>query len=74
MLGDTGVRRALQNSRIEGLLPPIGMEVFRRLTPASLRWIEQPHEAEEMALEMSERSEEVLHIHISFQLLIPRSQ
>uniref|UniRef100_G3NXF0 Ion transport domain-containing protein n=1 Tax=Gasterosteus aculeatus aculeatus TaxID=481459 RepID=G3NXF0_GASAC len=59
LLGDTGVRRALQNSRIEGLLPPIGMEVFRRLTPASLRWIEQPHEAEEMALEMSERSEEV---------------
>ncbi|KAF7644069.1 hypothetical protein LDENG_00228070, partial [Lucifuga dentata] len=47
LLGDSGVRVALQNARMAPLLPPVGMEVFRRFTPASLDEIQRRHEAEE---------------------------
>ncbi|XP_078023800.1 sodium channel protein type 4 subunit alpha B-like isoform X3 [Epinephelus lanceolatus] len=47
LLGDSAVRAELQNTRIASLLPPVGTEVFRRLTPASLEEIQQRHEAEE---------------------------
>lgn len=42
--GDDGVRAALQNTRVASLLPPVGTEVFRCLTAASL-WELQQHEA-----------------------------
>ncbi|XP_070827526.1 sodium channel protein type 4 subunit alpha B-like [Chaetodon trifascialis] len=40
LLGDSGVRAALQNTRMASLLPPVGRDVFRRFT--------QGHEDEEM--------------------------
>lgn len=42
LLGDSGVREVLQNTRIASLLPPVGTEIFSRLTPAS-----QQHDAQE---------------------------
>ncbi|XP_042337578.1 sodium channel protein type 4 subunit alpha B-like, partial [Plectropomus leopardus] len=45
LLGDSGVRAALQGTKMASLLPPVGTEVFRRLTPASLERMRQ--EAEE---------------------------
>ncbi|XP_054475825.1 sodium channel protein type 4 subunit alpha B-like [Anoplopoma fimbria] len=59
LLGDSGVRAALKNTRMASLLPPVGTEVFRRLTPASLRKIQQQHEDEEMELQTRKRSKEV---------------
>lgn len=47
LLEDSGVRAALQNTRMASLLPPVGTEVFRRFMPASLGEIQQRHEAEE---------------------------
>ncbi|XP_028440496.1 sodium channel protein type 4 subunit alpha B isoform X1 [Perca flavescens] len=47
LLGDSGVRAALQNTRTASLLPPVGTEVFRRLTPASLAQIQQGLDARE---------------------------
>uniref|UniRef100_A0A3Q3K251 Sodium channel protein n=1 Tax=Monopterus albus TaxID=43700 RepID=A0A3Q3K251_MONAL len=44
LLGDSSVRAELQNGRMVSLLPPVGTEVFRRFTPASLQEIQQ-HEA-----------------------------
>ncbi|KAM6957792.1 sodium channel protein type 4 subunit alpha B [Aplochiton taeniatus] len=40
LLGDGGVREALQDVKMASLLPPAGTEVFRRFTPASLVEIE----------------------------------
>ncbi|XP_026220907.1 sodium channel protein type 4 subunit alpha B-like isoform X2 [Anabas testudineus] len=47
LLGDSKVRAELQNARMASLLPPLGTEVFRRFTPASLEEIQRHHEAEE---------------------------
>uniref|UniRef100_A0A8D0AD05 Sodium channel protein type 4 subunit alpha B-like n=1 Tax=Sander lucioperca TaxID=283035 RepID=A0A8D0AD05_SANLU len=47
LLGDSGVRAALQNTRTASLLPPVGTEVFRRLTPASLAEIQQRQDTRE---------------------------
>ncbi|XP_044211809.1 sodium channel protein type 4 subunit alpha B-like [Thunnus albacares] len=41
LLGDSGVRAELQNARFAPLLPPVGTEVFRRFTPASLEEIKK---------------------------------
>uniref|UniRef100_A0A4W6EU92 Sodium channel protein n=1 Tax=Lates calcarifer TaxID=8187 RepID=A0A4W6EU92_LATCA len=38
---------ALHDARMAPLLPPVGSEVFRRFTPASLEEIQRRHEAEE---------------------------
>ncbi|XP_060933384.1 sodium channel protein type 4 subunit alpha B-like isoform X2 [Limanda limanda] len=47
LLGDSSLRPELQNARLASLLPPVGTEVFRSFTPASLQDIKQRHEAEE---------------------------
>ncbi|XP_068169883.1 sodium channel protein type 4 subunit alpha B-like [Antennarius striatus] len=44
--GDSGVRAALQDTRIASLLPPVGTEVFRRFTPNSPDEITQQLETE----------------------------
>ncbi|XP_073327419.1 sodium channel protein type 4 subunit alpha B-like [Pagrus major] len=59
LLGDSGVRAGLQNSRVASLLPPVGTEVFRRFTPTSLEEIQQRHEAEEKEQERRKKMEEV---------------
>lgn len=59
LLGDSGVRAELQDSRVASLLPPVGTEVFRRFTPASLQEIQQRHEAEEKEQERRKKMEEV---------------
>lgn len=59
MLGDSGVRVELQDNRVASLLPPVGTEVFRRFTPASLQEIQQRHEAEEKEQERRKKMEEV---------------
>uniref|UniRef100_A0A665W600 Sodium channel protein n=1 Tax=Echeneis naucrates TaxID=173247 RepID=A0A665W600_ECHNA len=46
-LGDSGVCAALHDASMAPLLPPLGSEVFRRFTPASLEEIQRRHEAEE---------------------------
>uniref|UniRef100_A0A671WIA9 Sodium channel protein n=1 Tax=Sparus aurata TaxID=8175 RepID=A0A671WIA9_SPAAU len=45
LLGDSG--RSLQDASMAPPLPPVGTEVFRRFTPASLEEIQRRHEAEE---------------------------
>ncbi|XP_054864565.1 sodium channel protein type 4 subunit alpha B-like isoform X2 [Amphiprion ocellaris] len=47
LLGDSEVQTELQNEGIMSLLPPVGTELFRRFTPASLEKIRERHEAEE---------------------------
>ncbi|XP_070780058.1 sodium channel protein type 4 subunit alpha B [Enoplosus armatus] len=47
LLGDCGVRATLHDARMAPLLPPVGSEVFRRFTPASLEEIQRRHEVEE---------------------------
>lgn len=47
LLCDSGVRSELQKARMASLLPPVGTEVFRRLTPASLEKKQRGHAAEE---------------------------
>ncbi|KAI3359451.1 hypothetical protein L3Q82_013761, partial [Scortum barcoo] len=42
-----GVTVVLHHAKMASLLPPVGSEVFRRFTPASLEEIQQRHEAEE---------------------------
>ncbi|XP_036962319.1 sodium channel protein type 4 subunit alpha B-like isoform X1 [Acanthopagrus latus] len=59
LLGDSGVRAELQDNRVASLLPPVGTEVFRRFTPASLQEIQQRHEAEEKEQERRKKMEEV---------------
>ncbi|KAK7893124.1 hypothetical protein WMY93_022276 [Mugilogobius chulae] len=39
--GDNDVRAALQKTRVDSLLPPVGTEVFRRFSPASLERIQK---------------------------------
>lgn len=46
--GDDGVRAALQNTRVASLLPPVGTEVFRCLTAASLQELQQQEAARTM--------------------------
>ncbi|KAM7397220.1 hypothetical protein PAMP_020210 [Pampus punctatissimus] len=41
LLGNNGVRKELQNARVAHLLPPVGTEIFRRFTPASLEEIKE---------------------------------
>lgn len=47
MLGSREVRADLQNASMASLLPPVGTEVFRRFTAASLEEIQRRHDAEE---------------------------
>ncbi|XP_042370071.1 sodium channel protein type 4 subunit alpha B-like, partial [Plectropomus leopardus] len=47
LLGDGGVWAGLQDVSMAPLLPPVGSEVFRRFTPASLEEIKRRQEAEE---------------------------
>ncbi|XP_059190594.1 sodium channel protein type 4 subunit alpha B-like isoform X2 [Centropristis striata] len=49
LLGDSEVRAALQNNRMASLLPPVGEEVFRRFTPASLEQIQKRQETKSQA-------------------------
>lgn len=57
LLGDSGVRAALQNTRTASLLPPVGAEVFRRLTPASLEKTHPPGDAQGVELQTRSSSE-----------------
>ncbi|KAM7415233.1 hypothetical protein PAMA_019853 [Pampus argenteus] len=41
LLGNNVVRKELQNARVASLLPPVGTEIFRRFTPASLEEIKE---------------------------------
>uniref|UniRef100_A0A3Q3NMP5 Sodium channel protein n=1 Tax=Labrus bergylta TaxID=56723 RepID=A0A3Q3NMP5_9LABR len=50
----------LHDARMAPLLPPVGSEVFRRLTPASLEEIQRRHEAEEK--EQQRRKEKNIEI------------
>nr|XP_046249004.1 sodium channel protein type 4 subunit alpha B-like [Scatophagus argus] len=56
---DGGVRAALQNTRMASLLPPVGTDVFRRFTQASLTEIQRRHEAEEKERENRKWNKEV---------------
>ncbi|XP_062246667.1 sodium channel protein type 4 subunit alpha B-like isoform X1 [Platichthys flesus] len=47
LLGDSSLRTELKNGRLASLLPPVGTEVFRSFTPASLQDITGRHEAKE---------------------------
>ncbi|XP_070764213.1 sodium channel protein type 4 subunit alpha B-like [Enoplosus armatus] len=58
--GDSGVRAALQNARMASLLPPVGMEVFRRFTPASLGEVQGRHEAKEKERQKKKNNKEVV--------------
>ncbi|XP_047212611.1 sodium channel protein type 4 subunit alpha B-like isoform X2 [Girardinichthys multiradiatus] len=60
LLGNTEARVVLQNVNMAPLLPPVGAEVFRRLTPASLEEIQRRHEAEER--EQQSRKEQKIEI------------
>uniref|UniRef100_UPI0037E91EBE sodium channel protein type 4 subunit alpha B-like n=1 Tax=Semicossyphus pulcher TaxID=241346 RepID=UPI0037E91EBE len=44
LLGDSEVQAALGDGRVVSLLPPVGQEVFRRFTVASLEDIQRRHE------------------------------
>lgn len=56
------------------LLPPVGTEVFRRFTPASLQEIKQRHEAEEKEQERRKKMEEVKNILIACKLIETENQ
>ncbi|MEQ2179547.1 hypothetical protein GOODEAATRI_026179 [Goodea atripinnis] len=60
LLGNTEARVVLQNVNMAPLLPPVGAEVFRRFTPASLEEIQRRHEAEER--EQQSRKEQKIEI------------
>lgn len=47
ILRQSGIWAELQDVRMAHLLPPVGSEVFRRFTPASLEEVERRHEVEE---------------------------
>lgn len=74
LLGDSGVRAELQNGRLVSLLPPVGTEVFRRFSPASLGEIQQRHEAEEKEPKKKKKNKEVQNRSITSQLSITRNQ
>uniref|UniRef100_A0A8C4DWK7 Sodium channel protein n=1 Tax=Dicentrarchus labrax TaxID=13489 RepID=A0A8C4DWK7_DICLA len=57
---DGGIRAALHDARMAPLLPPVGSEVFRRFTPASLEEIQRRHEVEEK--EQQRRKEKNIEI------------
>ena len=66
LLGDGG--RSLQDASMAPPLPPVGTEVFRRFTPASLEEIQRRHEAEEKEQQRrKDKNIEVLitHLHIN---------
>ncbi|XP_069572985.1 sodium channel protein type 4 subunit alpha B-like isoform X2 [Brachyistius frenatus] len=46
LLGNSEVRAVLQNDSMVSLLPPVGTEIFRCFTPASLEEIQRRQEAE----------------------------
>ncbi|MEQ2218406.1 Sodium channel protein type 4 subunit alpha B [Xenoophorus captivus] len=60
LLGNTEAQVVLQNVNMAPLLPPVGAEVFRRFTPASLEEIQRRHEAEER--EQQSRKEQKIEI------------
>lgn len=64
MLGSTEVRAVRQNVNMAPLLPPVGAEVFRRFTPASLEEIQRRHEAEEK--EQQIRKEQNIEVLIAY--------
>ncbi|XP_045894468.1 sodium channel protein type 4 subunit alpha B-like isoform X1 [Micropterus dolomieu] len=59
LLADSEVRAAIQNGKMASLLPPVGTEVFRRFTPASLGEIQERHEAEEKERKRRKKNKEV---------------
>ncbi|KAM7371342.1 hypothetical protein PAMP_008596 [Pampus punctatissimus] len=60
LLYDSGVRAELQNARMAPLLPPVGTEIFRRFTPASLEEIQRRYETEEK--EQEKRKEKNIEV------------
>ncbi|XP_026166669.1 sodium channel protein type 4 subunit alpha B-like isoform X2 [Mastacembelus armatus] len=60
LLGDSSIRAELQNARTVSLLPPVGTEVFRRFTPASLQESQRRQEAETEQLRNTEVAEKDL--------------
>lgn len=70
--GDNAVRAALQNVRAASLLPPVGTEVFRRLTPASLGRIQERRAAESVERETRTKNKEVQNIPATFQQPLTR--
>ncbi|KAM7387671.1 hypothetical protein PAMA_010015 [Pampus argenteus] len=60
LLDNSAVRAELQNARMAPLLPPVGTEIFRRFTPASLEEIQQRCEAEEK--EQEKRKEKNIEV------------
>lgn len=69
--GDDAVRAALQNTRVASLLPPVGTEVFRCLTAASL-WELQQHEAARTTRGKREENKEVCNMTMTCQQTITR--
>ncbi|XP_071318495.1 sodium channel protein type 4 subunit alpha B-like [Trachinotus anak] len=57
LLCDSAVRVELHNARMTSLLPPVGTEVFRRFTPASLEEIQHRHEAEKREQQKRKKKE-----------------
>ncbi|GAA6232848.1 sodium channel protein type 4 subunit alpha B-like [Lates japonicus] len=58
LLSDGAVRAELRDTRMVSLLPPVGTEAFRHLTPASLEEIQRPREAEEKEQQERKQVEE----------------
>lgn len=69
--GDDGVRAALQNTRVASLLPPVGTEVFRCITAASL-WELQQHQATRTTRGKREKNKEVRNMRMTCQQTITR--
>ncbi|XP_034045743.1 LOW QUALITY PROTEIN: sodium channel protein type 4 subunit alpha B [Thalassophryne amazonica] len=59
LFGDSAVRLALQNARMAPLLPPVGTEVFRPFTLASLEEILRRQKAEQETKQKKEKSTEI---------------
>ncbi|XP_041851952.1 sodium channel protein type 4 subunit alpha B-like [Melanotaenia boesemani] len=64
LLSDHEARAALQNESMVSLLPPVGTEVFRRFTPASLEEIEPKRKAKEDEEQQRKANKEENH-HLS---------
>lgn len=66
MLAGEEARAVIQNANMAPLLPPVGAEVFRRFTPASLEEIQRRHEAEEREQQL--RKEQNIEVQIVYKL------
>lgn len=60
LLRDEGTRAALHDAKMAPPLPPVGTEIFRRLTLASLDEIQRRYEAEEK--EQQQRKEKNIEV------------